>query len=244
MNVILQLFVYDYEKCKSQYEFVRKQLRIHEQCLCLQRNCCDPSIKSIHIFVDSENAKEVYSSVTEHYGNKVTYYLHGRQPTYKELVEYAAAKFPDGELVCIMNSDIYFNSQKDHELIRKIAKPLRLISLTRHEYTNPEHSICNLETCNFTGNGGSSDVFIFTMPIPQTFPIERINHKQNLFGAEAVFHRAWVDCGYEISNPCDDIKTIHIHKDRIHFEAYQHVETSENSAMNWKTPLPAEAFLS
>lgn len=242
MNVIIQLFVYDFAQCKTHYEAMRKELRLQEQCHCLARNLMDPSIKSVHIFVDTPQAKHLYSQVAESFQGKAIFNEHGRQPTYKELVEYAARTFQDGELVCIMNSDIYFNSQKDHHLIQKIAKPKRLISLTRHEYTDHEHTICNLDTCNFTGNGGSSDVFIFTMPIDRNFPYDTIDHKQNLFGAEAVFHKAWVDCGYELSNPCDDIKTIHLHKDRIHFDAYKHVETPENSAMNWKTPLPPEAF--
>ena len=238
MNCIVQLFVYDFEKCKNQPEFQAKLVRLEETKICLHRNCSDPSIKSMHIFVDTELAMNYYSQVTNSFKEKVTYILHGKQPLYSDLVRYAASKFLEGETVCIMNSDVFFNSQKDQELIRKIIKPKRLISLTRHEFTDDNHTICNEDTCSFTVHGGSSDVFIFQTPVPPEFNYETVSHKQNMFGAEAVFHKAWNDCGYEICNPCDDIKTIHLHRGRVHFEVYTHVQTPENSMMNLKTPLP------
>jgi hypothetical protein len=243
MNCVLQLFLYDFTTCKSQFELYQKQVRLQEHSICLLRNCCDPSIQSLHIFVDTQQAKDFYSEITNPYGQKAKYIVHGKQPTYKDLLDYVIQKFVDGDIVCIMNSDIIFNSQKDHKLIQKIAKPKRLISLTRHEYTDEDHTICTPETCGFVGNGGSSDVFIFTMPIDERFNTELVNHKQNMFSAEAVFHKAWTTCGYELVNPCDDIITIHIHKDRVHFQAYEHLNTEENSmTMNWKTQLPPDAF--
>jgi hypothetical protein len=237
MNVLIQLFVYDARLVKNEHDAMLKQNRLQEQAYCLLKNCYDPNIKSIHIFHDTPEAKEFYTNVSKFFPEKVVYVYHGKQPTYKELVQYASQTFQEGELVCIMNSDIFFNSSKDHELIRQIARPKRLISLTRHEFTNEGHSICTSETCNFTGNGGSSDVFIFQMPVPAEFPYDSVDHKQNLFGAESVFHKAWTDCGYDLVNPCDDIKTIHLHKGRIHFEAYKYVDTPENGVSNWKTRL-------
>jgi hypothetical protein len=220
------------------------RMRQHEHSICLLRNCCDPSIQSLHIFVETEEAKTFYSEITNPYGQKAKYILHGKQPTYKDLVEYAKQTFSDGELVCIMNSDMIFNSAKDHSLIKQIAKPNRLISLTRHEYTDENHTICTPETCAFIGTGGSSDMFIFVMPIDSNFDISSVDHKQNMFSAEAVFHKAWTRCGYELINPCDDIITIHIHKDRVHFEAYEYLKTEvDSTTMNWKTPLPPEAYL-
>lgn len=239
MNVIIQLFVYDFANCKSEWERNRKQLRLRETSYCLFRNSNDASIESIHIFVDTQEALDYYS---QYANEKVKFILHGKQPTYKDLVKYAIDTFSSGKLVCIMNSDIIFNSEKDHELIRKIAKPKRLISLTRHELTDDTHSICSGKTCEFSQWGGSSDTFIFTMPIEAGFQLNSIDHKQNMFGAENVFHKAWVDCGYEICNPCDDIITIHIHRDRVHFESYETINTENNSVANMKTKLTPELF--
>lgn len=237
MNVIIQLFLYDLNICKNNYELMRKQLRTHEYDVCLYRNCQDSHIKSIHIFVDTQEAMNHFSNITNIFPGKAIYVLHGRQPTYKDLVSYAMKTFGENEQVCIMNNDMYFNSENDHFLIQKLVRPNRLISLTRHELTDENHTLCNLDTCNFTGNGGSSDVFIFQMPISSSFNLDRVDHKQNMFGAENVFHKAWTDAGYHIINPCDDIKTIHIHKDRIHFEKYDYIESMETWSVNWKTKL-------
>jgi hypothetical protein len=61
---------------------------------------------------------------------------------------------------------------------------------------------------------------------------------QNLFGAENVFMKVWVDAGYEIWNPCDHIITLHLHQDRIHFQQYATIDTPENRVYNLKTSLP------
>ena len=243
MNVIIQLFMYDFAMCKTQWELERKQLRLQEYAICLLHNCMNKSVKSIHIFVDTEYARRFYSEFTKQFDTKATFVLHEKQPTFKDLVEYAMKTFSNDELVCIMNSDIVFNSEKDNLLIQKIAKPKRLISLTRHELTDEKHTICNPQTCAFIGWGGSSDVFIFTMPIDPRFNLDSIDHKQNMFGAENVFHKAWVDCGYEIVNPCDDIIIVHIHKDRLHFETYDRIdkEGGSNAYYNLKTKLPTDS---
>ena len=240
MNAILQLFTYDLENCSNEIERQKKAFRQHELNTCLLRNSSNPYIKSIHIFVDTLKTKDFYLNIIEQFKNKIIFVEHGKQPTYSELVLYVSKTFIDGETVCIMNSDVFFNSPNDNVLIEKIVRPKRLISLTRHEFTDQDHTICTSETCNFTGNGGSSDVFIFQAPVPKEFNYSSVNHIQNLFGAEAVFHKAWHDCGYEICNPCDDIKTIHLHRGRVHFELYKYVDTPENSITNWKTQMPTD----
>jgi hypothetical protein len=240
MDVILQLFTYDLQNCSNEIERQRKALRQHELNMCLLRNSSNPYIKSIHIFVDTQNTKEFYSDIVEPYINKVIFVEHGRQPTYSDILLYITKTFDDGKTVCIMNSDMFFNSPNDNVLIEKIVRPNRLISLTRHEFTNENHTICNEDTCPFTVHGGSSDVFIFQTPVPKNFNYDFVNHKQNLFGAEGVFHKAWKNCGYEICNPCDSIITIHLHMGRIHFEKYGQVDTPENSLLNLKTKYPID----
>jgi hypothetical protein len=242
MQVLIQLFLYDFAQCQDTWELNRKQYRLRETCFCLAKNCEDPSIESMHIFVETEGEKQFFSDYTKQY-SKAVYIVHGKQPTFKDFMDYAKKTFTDNQIVCIMNSDIIFNLEKDHELIRKIAKPKRLISLTRHELTDDDHTICTPVTCEFARYGGSSDVFIFTMPLQENFPFSSIDHKQNMFGAEHVFHKAWHDCGYEIINPCDDIITIHIHKDRTHFVQYETVDKQDgtNAVYNPKTNLPIDA---
>lgn len=241
MNIVEQLFLFDFKSCANEMDFQLKNVRLHEYVYCLLHNCRDPSIKSMHIFVDSPEALTFFQQIVDNHGirTKVQFILFGKQPTYKDFIEYIQKTFQDGEIVCIMNADIIFNSQKDHELIRSIAKPKQLISLTRHELTDEKHTICHEGTCTFTVHGGSSDVFIFMMPLTETFSTANIDYKQNILGVEPHFHKAFVDSGYSLINPCDDIITIHIHRNRIHFNKYEDIirENEEIKYTNLKTKL-------
>lgn len=240
MNVVIQLFLYDLERSRHQYEVMRKQLRIQEFGTVFHMNLQNPKIKSIHVLCETEAAADHFRAVALSANReKAVFTVMGHQPTYKELVDYVKDTFKEKELVCIMNGDIYFNSVSDIERIETYLQPHHLFSLTRHEITNDGHTYHTLETCPFTGNGGSSDTFIFYTPLPDTLDTSKMNFCQNLIGAEAVFMKPWVDAGYEIWNPCDDIITLHLHQDRIHFESYATIDTAENAAYNPKTTLPS-----
>mgnify|MGYP006281997829 CR=1 FL=1 len=237
MNVVIQLFLYDFTKCKNPYEQMRKEIRVKEFSCVLLKNCADPYIEKVHILCETQEAAHYFSTVTRDYSEKTVFVLVGHQPTYKEIVEYVAHTIPPNKLTCIMNADIYFNSAKDHQLIQQYLQRHHLFSLTRHEITDEHHSICSLDTCPFTG-GGSSDTFIFYTPLRENLDTSKMDFRQNLFGAEAVFMKPWADAGYEIWNPCGDIVTLHLHQDRIHFERYATIDNPNNAVYNLKTPLP------
>lgn len=237
MNVVIQLFLFDFSRCTHSVERTLKEHRLQEYCQTLRINLADSHIKSIHVLCENEEAHQYFNDIVQN-SSKVFFEVVGHQPTYKEIMEYVRKTFLTKEIVCIMNGDIFFNSELDHILIQTHLQKNHLFALTRHELTDKGHTIHTLETCPFTGNGGSSDTFIFYTPLPETLDISRMDFRQNLFGAEAVFEKFWVDAGYELWNPCDDIITLHLHHNRIHFEQYDKINTPENSAANWKTSLP------
>ena len=237
MNVIIQLFVFNLAECQSQYELRTKEFRLLEYTRVLSTNLADKNIKHIYALCESKEAIEFYTCNIP-LTNKITFYLVGHQPSYKEFMLFVKETIPDNEIVCIMNADMFFNSDNDHQLIQKHLQTHHIFALTRHEITDDNHTIHTLETCPFTGNGGSSDTFIFYTPVRNTLDINKMDFHQNLFGAEAVFLKPWVDAGYEIWNPCDQIITLHQHAHRTHFKEYKYINTPENSAANWKTGLP------
>lgn len=238
MNVVIQLFLYDLSTCKSEYEESRKRLRIWEYSTVLMKNCQDTQIQRIHVLCESEEALKYYRDLTYEYCEKMTFVLVGHQPTYKEIVQYVKQTIPPNEIVCIMNADMFFNSAKDHTLIQKHLKQNHLFALTRHEITNEGHTIHGEESCPFTVHGGSCDTFVFRTPLSENLDLSKMDFRQNLFGAEGVFMKIWVDAGYTLLNPCDHIITLHLHRDRVHFEQYKTIDTPENSVLNLKTPLP------
>ena len=238
MNVVIQLFLYDLEKCSNPYERERKELRIQEYATVLRLNLSNQHIKTVHVLCETESAANYYHAVANGYIHKAVFTVVGHQPTYKEIVEYVRQTFTTKEIVCIMNGDIFFNSENDHLLIEKYLKPNHLFSLTRHEITDVGHKTHTPESCPFTVNGGSSDTFIFYTPLPDTLDTSQMNFRQNLFGAEAVFMKPWSHAGYEIWNPCDDIITLHLHEGRIHFQQYATIDNPTNAVYNPKTALP------
>lgn len=236
MHIVIQLFLYDSPTYNPD-----KERRVREFETALVTNLNNPKIQSVHALCVSKRALEHFSAVVNSYKEKAVLSEIQNQPTYKEIVEYIQRTFYRNELVCIMNSDIFFNTVRDIELVEKYMKPNYLFSLTRHEITNDGHTFCTANTCPFTVWGGSSDTFIFYTPIPSTLDTSKMDFKQNLFGAEARFMKPWADAGYEIWNPCDDIITLHIHHGRIHFEKYETIATHESShaVINHKTTLPS-----
>lgn len=238
MNVVIQLFLYDLSKCNNEYELLRKKIRISEYTAVLLKNCEDKHIKKIYVLCEDDVSLLFYREITLDYSHKTVFVNVGHQPTYKEIVEYVSNTIPPNELVCIMNADIFFNSESDHQLIQKYLQKNHFFALTRHEITNEGHTIHGEESCPFTVHGGSCDTFVFYTPISEKFDTSKVNFRQNLFGAEAVFIKTWLDAGYTMWNPCDEIITLHLHRDRIHFEKYDTINTDENSVLNLKTPLP------
>ena len=238
MNVVIQLFLYDLQKCSTSYERQRKENRIQEFASVLCFNLANPYVKSVHVLCESQSAADYYQYVTNEYSTKAVFTVVGHQPTYKEIMEYVKKTFVEKEIVCVMNADIFFNSENDYLLIEKHLQPHHLFSLTRHEFTDTGHKTHTAESCPFTVGGGSSDTFIFYTPLRENLDISKMDFRQNLFGAEGVFMKPWSDAGYEIWNPCDDIITVHLHQGRIHFETYATINNDSNSVINLKTPLP------
>lgn len=240
MKVVIQLFLFDFDTCENNMERFLKEYRLNEYLNVLLRNVSDQNIEEIHILCDSEKAFVFYKNITNNFPNKekMKFILHGHQPTYKEIMEYVKSTFDANELICLMNSDIYFNSENDHFLIKKHLQKNQLFALTRHEITDEGHKIHNLETCPFTEGGGSCDTYIFYTPLKENLDLSKMDFVQNLFGAEAVFMKFWVDAGYELWNPCYDIITLHLHKGRTHFSNYSYINNEWNSVSNVRTPLP------
>ena len=67
MNVVIQLFLYDWSKCSNPYEKMRKEFRIQEFATVLRLNLSNPHIKSIHILCETQDASDFYESVANEF---------------------------------------------------------------------------------------------------------------------------------------------------------------------------------
>ena len=215
MELVVQLFKYVLEEPHLQ----GKEYRQYELNQCLIRNTQHSIFARIHIIVEKESDEEYYRSIIDHLPEKekCIFSIFGRQPKYSELVKYVATSIEDHKIVCIMNSDIFMGSTSI-DFIRSEIDAHTMISLTRHEFTDDRHTVCNVNTCELIYKYyGSHDAFIFTTPVPSFYPYQSVDIPQNINGSEAVFMKSWVDCGKSLKNLCFDIPIFHMHRYRFRY---------------------------
>ena len=224
MNVVIQLFLYKINVNDSPINATLKQQRQDEFDLCFLSNIQHPAIKTLYVLCETQEAIIYYKAISNMINKTIHFILFGHQPTYKELLEFASQNIPNDEVVCIMNSDIYFHTSLEFSFIDKHLQKNMIFGLTRHEHTDGNHTICNSETCALVYlHRGSHDTFIFRTPIPFAIDLSAINNLQNLFGSENIFLHEWNKAKCKVLNPCHQIKTIHLHKNRVYFENYPRI---------------------
>ena len=224
MNVVIQSFLYKPKSSSDVNEILLKKQRQQEIDICFQINSHHPAVKRMYVLCETPETIEYYKNLTRDVEEKMNFILFGHQPTYKEFLEFVKDNIPEKEVVCIMNSDIYFHESVDFSFIKRHLKDNMIFGLTRHEHTNLDHSECNSDTCSLVYlHRGSHDTFIFRTPIPSAIDLDSINNRQNLFGSENVFLHAWNKAKWTVKNPCHQMKTVHLHRNRVYFENYPRI---------------------
>lgn len=218
MELVVQLFTYAIDN--NDPNKVGKIYRQYEFDQCLYKNLKNPIFSTIHVLLESDSALQHYKQLIEDLTekNKCKFTVFGKQPKYSDLVHYVASLIENDKIVCIMNSDIFMGST-NIDYIRSELDYNTFIALTRHEFTNEEHSTCNVDTCSLIYKyWGSHDAFIFKTPVPTNYNYNYVNIPQNINGSEAIFMKSWVMCNKQLKNLCFDIPVFHMHKHRfIHY---------------------------
>ena len=215
MELIVQLFTYniqenDYLKEQKMY----RQLEVNE---CFRRNVRNPIFSTIHILLEKGSDINYFSNLINDLEtkSKCQFVIFGRQPKYADFVFYAKNNIKDNRPVCIMNSDIFMGNA-DIDYINAELDYNSFIALTRHEYTDDAHSICDANTCNLIYQYfGSHDAFIFRTPVPKEYNFDYVCIPQNKGGSENIFMKSWSLCDKKLKNLCFDIPIFHMHKYRF-----------------------------
>lgn len=239
MELVIQLYLYKWEEDPIPMRQQAKQIRQVEINECFLRNLFHPLINTIHVLCEDSKTKAYYTDVAKQHEleMKCCFVEYGKQPTYAELVEYVTNNIPENRIVCIQNSDIYIDHSLSKEFLETTIDPMTLVSLTRHEHTEEGHPVCNVTTCPLIWDyQGSHDTFLFRTPVPPNFPYESVKIPQNVYGAEAVFMKAWVTAGKRLLNPCFDINIFHRHWQRTAFTSYETVADGYLCHVNPRAP--------
>jgi hypothetical protein len=198
INIISTFYV-------SKYSSNLDNLRSKELEACLVNNITSPFVEKLHLFVDDEDALNRLKELTNG-SEKVVVIGVGQKPKYNDFFKYILDNLND-KICMITNSDIFL-SQSDLNLIERLQKEKICYALSRYEY--------DLSRPQITNYGGSHDCYIFN----SKFIDEKIINKhtdfyQNFPGIETHTIKNFCDQGFNMYNPCNQIKIIHLHKTQL-----------------------------
>jgi hypothetical protein len=170
--------------------------RREEFLYCMQRNCCNPMIDALHVFIEDQSDPARLLAILSLPGN-IRFTPWGRRMTFQELFDYANRNFA-GRDVIIANGDIYFDQTlqrlRGHDLSGK------LLCMSRWNVRSDG-------TAHLFDHPASQDAWIFRAPVHNlscNFPL----------GVPASDNRlAWEArrVGIEVSNPARSIRAYHVH---------------------------------
>lgn len=211
MDIIVQVWRYN---DPTNPRMQQRQVEIE---YCIRSHFKNPNINTVHLLgtkQDEAYFKDMFP--------KAVYYVVPHQPTYGRLFEYANTLTPH-TVVCICNTDIEIGSF-DRTILNHVNNEV-LLALTRHNLFDGQADDYQIQ--NY---GGSHDAFITRVPLTR-ISYQRLNFKQNLFGAENVMMFEFKGVGYTLKNPCKQISIYHHHKGESYFEQYARINHGKNTAM-------------
>jgi len=197
----------------SSYYYSSIVERMYELDNTLASNLGKPFINKIHLFISRKDYEKFLNSAYVNHANynKIVFIFFESQPTYKDLFLYCSSF--EQIIFCICNSDIEFViNEENYKLLNNLNNNKLSYFLTRYEHDG---------TCPLINNfGGSHDAFIFNSTILKNAindkDLNYINYIQNTPGIEALLTIFFIEnLGYNLLNPCHQIKLIHHHKSNI-----------------------------
>lgn len=229
MELVIQLYRYNIKDEDTHSNKIGKQRRQFEINDCLVRNIKNDIFSNVHVLFENADDIEYYTKLISDIPEKIKLRptIFGKQPLYSDIVRYINMNIKNGTIVCIMNSDIFMGSTT----IKFIENELdynTFISLTRHEYTDDTHSVCDVNTCHLIYKyHGSHDAFIFKTPVPDNYNYTYVDIPQNVGGSEAIFMKSWQLVGKKLKNLCFDIPIYHRHINHFYISSYPVLATHE-----------------
>tara|TARA_R110001592_G_scaffold59738_1_gene181327 strand:+ start:135 stop:779 length:645 start_codon:yes stop_codon:yes gene_type:complete len=139
----------------------------------------------------------------------VTNEITGQRLTFKYAFEYANKNFQD-EIIVFANNDIFYDitllKVKKHNMLNKC------LALLRYDITD-DNSSCNINIFKKyhvdEPRIDSQDTWIIKTPIKTT---EEMDFYFGVPGCDNYIAFLLSKVGYQVSNPCYDIKTYHLHR--------------------------------
>jgi hypothetical protein len=197
MNLISTFYV-------SKYSSHLDNERSKELEQCLLNNLASPYIEKIHLFVDDNDALVRLFELSNQ-SNKIVIIEVGKKPKYSDFFNYILHHVKD-KICMICNADIFLHESND-KLIERLQEHKFAFALTRYEH-DMSHPLMDKY-------GGSHDAYIFNSKFINESINDHTHFYQNFPGIETHVIKALCDVGFEMYNPCKQIKIVHLHKTHL-----------------------------
>lgn len=206
----------------------RRQL---EYDTCLRRNAEHAHVAAVHVLLENDtDATELnrcVASLDSVAAAKITGVSIGKRMHYRDAFMFANEHLAD-RVVVVMNADIWLDAGVDRVLAQRDTLFMNgnVLSLTRHEPSQcaykrvgtraplAESTPCGCPFMRPNYYIGSHDSFWFVPPL-STSLVERLDHRQNIWGAEHVVINALLADGRRVLNPSRSVRTYHEHQSAL-----------------------------
>jgi hypothetical protein len=171
----------------------------------LIKNIENTSVKTIHLFLDDENAYNKIQTLSDNiFFDKIN--ICGIKPKAKhsDYFNYTVTNLKH-EICMITNSDIYIHEINEN-LLLNIKNDKIAYALSRYEWDMTSPQINNYL--------GSHDAYIFN-PSYINNSCELIDYHPNIPGIETHIIKFFIENNYKVYNPCYQIKIIHLHMSNV-----------------------------
>lgn len=186
----------------SNYSSHLDNARSEELETCILNNISCQYIEKIHLFVDNNDDLNRLNELTNN-SDKVVIIEVGKKPKYVDFFNYIITNLPN-KICMITNADIFLH-EINNDLIENLEENKIAYALTRYEHDMSHPLISNY--------GGSHDAYVFNSKfLDQTIINEHTEFYQNFPGIETHVIKAFCDSGFNVLNPCLQIKIVHLHK--------------------------------
>lgn len=204
------------------------QRRQGEYQVCLQRNAAHAHVAVVHLLVETDDdaaeVQKVQQTLDAAAAAKIRIVRLGKRMHYSDAFAFANEHLP-GHVVVVMNADIWLDAGVDRVLAQRdvLFRDGSVLSLTRHEPTQcaykqaakraaPVHESvpCGCPFMRANYYIGSHDSFWFIPPLSAAV-VQKVNHRQNVWGSEHVVICALLDDGRRVLNPSRSVRTYHEH---------------------------------
>ena len=185
------------------HSVTKRQKEIRE---CLKNNMANPLIDKV-VLLNEEDLRYEWSS--SKYGHKVQQELIRKRLTYADLLKYTYESVPPNTIVIYANADIYCNDTLKH--LYQVNMQDKLFALLR--YDEQENGTLQL----FGPRADSQDTWICLSDSVKSraWDWKLFDYRLGTAGCDNRFTGDMFGMRFLISNPCQTLQTVHVHRTAI-----------------------------